>query len=69
MKAKAANSDRPKRRVWSVEVILVDMPPLIKGTKKQDKFLVKKELLRSLKVSTGYGKVTPSVVDARIVLT
>lgn len=68
MKKKTLQQERPKRRVWSVQVILTDMPPLIHGSKKQDKFVTKAELLNSLKVKTGYSKITASVVDARIVL-
>jgi hypothetical protein len=64
---KTKKSENPKRRVWSVRLILVDRPPM--GKLKVDrKFLLKKELLRSLKVSTGYAGVTPSIVDAKLEL-
>ena len=67
MKTKA-ETDRPKRRLWKVSVMLADRPPLVKGSKKQAKFLTKKELLDALQVKTGYGCVTPSVVYAEVVI-
>jgi hypothetical protein len=66
--AMQVKGERPKRRIWKVTVILVDRPSLIKGTKKQEKFLRKSELLRALKVNTGYAGVTPSVTSAVLVL-